>query len=252
MSRPAFLAMMAIIVFVGFTPARAVAHAGAIDIAFYGGFTRGAGKCLRRIAAAGQRCTQQLYQLNRRCLDAEIRGETCDRNQLDLEIDAVFGRALGSIASCTGGQLTEILLIGNTDARNDMREFCRRGEQLMVLAYGPFENGQLTSDADRRCVLRAGELSQKLYRRSLDLKTRALDRLVVRLLTPTQKRKLLNDIRQHVGVTRNHVATALAAECPQFEALYGKTPSDFAAAVDATADCAIGFLYVQNAMLCLQ
>jgi len=244
---------MAIVAWVALVaPSMAAAHAGAIDIAFYGGFTRGAAKCLRRVAAAGQRCTQQIYALNRRCLDVEIRGGTCDRNRLDADLDAVFGAALGSIAACSGGQLTEILLIGNTDARNDMREFCRRGEQLMALAYGPFESGQLTSDADRQCVLRTAELAQKLYRRALDLKTRALDRLVVRLLTPTQKRKLLNDIGQHVGVTRQHVTAALTAECPQFETLYGRTPSDFAASVDAVANCAISFLYVQNAYLCFQ
>ena len=231
-------------------PAGAFGHGIAVDIAFYGGFTKGATQCLRRVTIEGRRCARRTYSLHRKCADQQLQGETCDLVHRDAELDAAMGQALNSIDSnCTGGQLTEIGLITGSDARNDMRQFCLRAEDVISFAYGPVQS--MTPDQPRsRCAMMAGELAAKLFGRTLEMKGQAFDRMAVRLLTPSQKRKMLSNIGGHIGATRSKLVAKMQPSCPEFQEIYSASVDDFAIFVENYGNCALSFLYVQNAVTC--
>jgi len=226
------------------------AHGGGIPIDFYGGFTRGAVKCLRRITIAGRRCARQTYSLLRNCADQELRGGSCDRSARDAALDAALGAALGSIERhCSGGQLTEVGLITFGDARSDMRQFCLRGEHAARAVYDPVQEVP-ANETQVRCALMAGELTEKVFGRAMSLKSQAIDRIAVRFLTPKQKNKMISGATAHVRVTRAKSVVKLQELCPEIESVYGKSAEAFATAIEGSADCALSFLYVQTAVLC--
>lgn len=231
--------------------ARSVAaHAGGIDIAFYGGFTPGATKCLRRITTAAKRCARRTYSLQRRCTDKELTGQACDRAQRDLDLDAALGQALGAIErSCTGGQLTELGLISFSDARNDLLQFCVRGEDVVSAVYSPLPATD-PSPSQVQCALLTAELSGKIFAQTLQRKGDILDVIAYAILTPKEKRKMLQHAADQMAATTQMVAAKLREQCPEFEVLYGKSLEVFTATIEGFGDCALAFLYAQTAVLC--
>lgn len=233
-------------------PRGAYAHGAPIMIDFYGPFSAGATKCLRRITLEGKRCARETYAAHRRCMDEEIQGRTCDRTQRDIDLDNTMGKALSAVErECTGGQITEVGLITYTDARSDMRQFCLRAQDIAEHTYYPAEN--MPGDPMRiRCALLAAELNEKVFLRTLHLKGQALDRIGVRFLTRTQKLKLLSHAAKRIGITRANAMAKFTAECPDFETIYNRSLGDYTTAVEQSGDCALSFLYVQNVVLCPQ
>ncbi len=226
------------------------AHAGGIDIAFYGGFTPGATKCLRRISTAAKRCAKRTYALQRRCTDKELVGRVCDRAQRDVELDAVLGKALGSIErSCTGGQLTELGLISFSDARNDLLQSCVRGEDVVSAVYSPLSETNPTP-SQVQCALLTAELSAKIFAQTLQRKGDILDLIAYAILTPKEKRKMLQHAADRMAATTRMVEAKLRAECSEFEILYGKSLEVFTSSIEGVGDCALAFLYAQTAVLC--
>jgi len=243
----------AIVACIGLTvPIVALAHGGPVDIAFYGGFTVGAGRCLRTVSTAADRCVLRVLSLHRDCVDAQLRGQTCDPAAIAGQIDAVKVATGGVVfAACTGGQLTELQLVGVSDAQADLLKACDQAEAMSQILYAPLPSPLMGVDAARaQCVRRTALMSAKFLRHLLRLRNAALSRMGVQLLTPSRKNALLKRAARRIDAAWQRVLVDLQHACPDFEAIYGRSLASLEAALEASGSCVLGLTYVQNAFVC--
>ncbi|MGH3055058.1 MAG: DUF4215 domain-containing protein [Gaiellaceae bacterium] len=233
----------------------ASAHGGPPDITFWGPFPSGTAHCLRMMGRKTQRCVDQVIALQQACMDAELAGQGCDEALRDQQISAAKLTARGVItAECTGGQLTELFFINPDDARTDISKTCTdQPNAVMSVAYAPaLGNGSSggVDKATRDCLVQAAACSRKLLRYVVREKTRILDLMASNVIGPSKKTALLQRAVDRIGVARDKLAQRLLNACPNFEAMYGRSPSDVLSTLTPIGNCVVGASYVQTSIAC--
>jgi cysteine-rich repeat protein len=235
--------------------ARAYAHGGPPDITFWGPFPAGTTACLRLMARATQRCVQEAVALQYDCMDAELAGQPCDQATRDQNInDAKLAARSVVTTACTGGQLTELHFIDQDDAKTDISKTCTdQPDAVMSVAYAPASASGASAAMDeqaRDCLAQTAQNSRKLLRYIVRLKTRTLDLMAVNVIGPAKKKALLSTADERIAVALDKLAQRLLQACPNFEALYGRSPADVLAAMARVGDCVVGASYVQTSVAC--
>jgi cysteine-rich repeat protein len=236
-------------------PASAYAHGGPPDITFWGPFPSGTTSCLRLMARATQRCVQEAMTLQHECMDAQLAGQPCDQAARDQNINAAKLAARSIVTTaCTGGQLTELHFIDQDDAKADINKTCTdQPDAVMSVAYAPALAGGASAAMDdqaRDCLVQTAANSRKLLHYIVRLKTRTLDLMAVNVIGPAKKKSLLSRADDHIAVALDKLAQRLVQACPNFEAIYGRSPSDILAAMTRVGDCVVGASYVQTSVAC--
>ncbi len=232
------------------------AHGGPPDITFWGPFPSGTAHCLRMMGRKTQRCVQEVVALEQACMDAELAGQPCDEALRDQQItaDKLTARAVVT-TDCTGGQLTELHFINPDAARTDISKTCTdQPAALMSVAYAPALYGGSSGAMDGQmldCMTQAARVSRTLLRYIVREKTRALDLMAVNIVAPGKKNTLLNRAADRITVARGKLAQRLLEVCPNFEAMYGRPPSDVLSALtNPIGNCVVGTAYVQTSIAC--
>jgi len=256
MAGPRAALMVALVCWLITFGARAFAHGGPPDITFWGPFPSGTTHCLRMMGRASQRCVWQVLALQHECMDAELAGQSCDTARRDQLINAAKLRARGVVdTACTGGQLTELHFINPDDARTDITKTCTdQPSAVMSVAYAPAPAGGSAAaldEAARNCVVQTSAYSRALLRYIVRLKTQTLDLMAVSVIGPAKKTALLKRAADRIAAARAKLASAILQVCPDFEALYGRSPSDALKALNTPiGNCVVGTAYVQTSIAC--
>jgi len=232
------------------------AHGGPPDITFWGPFPSGTAHCLRMMGQATQRCVQRVLALQHECMDAELAGQTCDRTLRDQRVEAEKITARSVVGTeCTGGQLTELHFINPDDARTDITKTCTdQPNAVMSVAYAPAMAGASAAaldDATSRCLMQTSVRSRALLRYIVRLKTRALDLMAVSVIGPAKKNALLKRAADRIVAAQAKLAAEIAPACPDFETLYGRSPSATLKLLNnPIGNCVVGAAYVQTSIAC--
>ena len=124
---------------------------------------------------------------------------------------------------------------------------------VVSVAYAPaFASGSSAGmdEQTRDCVLSTATYSRKLLRHIVRLKTRALDLMAVNVLGPAKKNALLKRAADRITVAREKLAQRILHVCPNFETVYGRSPSDVLRGLTGVGNCVVGASYVQTAVAC--
>lgn len=238
------------------TAGRVSAHGGPPDITFWGPFPSGTTHCLRTMGRKTQRCVQEVLALEQACMDAQLTGQPCDQTLRDQRIAAAKLAARSVVTTdCTGGQLTELHFINPDDARADISKTCTdQPDAVMSVAYAPALASGASAAMDRQtldCLLQASAVSSTLLRYVVREKTRTLDLMAVNVIGPARKTALLKRAADRIAAARAKLAQRLLDTCPNFAAMYGRTPSDvLGGLVNPIGNCVVGAAYVQTSIAC--
>jgi cysteine-rich repeat protein len=220
------------------------------DLAFWGPFGKGTVRCLRKISYGARRCFEEVLAVQSECRGRRLAGQPCDDAGREALIAAAHARAAGVVTdSCSGGQLTELRYAGFGDAQADILNTCvLQTEAVLSLLYPINASG--TDPTVRQCVLVAAGLGRKLARHALVDASRAFDRIAARIIGPSVKFALVNASQARAQRAKQGCAARLLAECPQFEAIYGRTTADWAEALVRRNECTMLATYYQTSISC--
>jgi cysteine-rich repeat protein len=237
-------------------PTPLYAHGGPPDITFWGPFPSGTAHCLRMIGRASQRCVRQVLALQHECMDAELAGQSCDPTLRDQRIAAerVAARSVVS-TDCTGGQLTELHFIDPDDARADITKTCTdQPNAFMSVAYAPAIASGSAAGLDegaKNCIRQTSARSRALLRYIVRLKTKTLNLMAVNVIGPAKKNALLKRAADRIAAAQAKLAGQILETCPNFEVLYGRSPSAALTAFNnPIGNCVVGAAYVQTSIAC--
>lgn len=235
---------------------QAGAHGDPVPLDFWGGFSPRTALCQRRIGRAVSRCVLEAWQVRRACRDADLAGSGCDEDEADRLVQAAQIRALSSIpeAVCRDTQASILGFLGVDEARTDIARTCRQIVPVIESGvYSPLANGiPEPSDSQRRCMAFTAAASTRLLAAANRGQTGALDRIARHRLSPSDKDGLVDRARSRTESTISRLARYVERVCGPggFEALYGRSPETFLAALTGQADCLAGGTYAQAELVC--
>lgn len=245
-----------VVALLGWPASSSYAHGGPPDITFWGPFPSGTAHCLRMMGRKTQRCVQEVIGLEQACMDAELAGQPCDETLRDQQIAAAKLTARAVVTTdCTGGQLTELHFINPDDARTDISKTCTdQPAALMSVVYAPTLYGGSSGALDAQnvdCLAQTAAVSRTLLRYIVREKTRTLDLMAVNVIAPGKKNALLKRAADRITVARGKLVQQLVELCPNFETMYGRSPSDILSALtNPIGNCVVGSAYVQTSIAC--
>jgi cysteine-rich repeat protein len=229
-----------------------LAHTQPVPIELWGPFLPGARTCLRSISRAAHTCFDTVVSLEQRCNDALVRGESCDRDAVDADVDAAANATrvvLGD--ACTIGQLTELGYIGFFDAQSDLSSACLTQSRAAIEAtYVPAAGGTPTTAA-AECMVASAAYSRRVMRFILERETPVMERIATRLFSADEKKESILQIERELSATRPRWVTGLLQACPQFAMVYGRSPDAFLRTIKQRTDCVLSLTYVHSAVSCL-
>ncbi len=239
-------------------PSLATAHSGQPpDISSWGGFDPTTVRCQQVIGSALQRCFERVLVAQRRCMDEQLAGQTCDESTRDSRIRRAEQAGQDQLAeACTDLQLQQLHFIGLDDAKSDLTRACGdQADAAISLLYGPAVATGSAAGVDEpmsQCLRQTAALSTKLLRFALKLKSRTLDHMARRDLTANQKQALMERVHRRVTSLRVQIADLIAAACPSFSNTYQTGTAGFLDLLEPRGDCLVGSGYVQSAVTCPQ
>jgi cysteine-rich repeat protein len=231
------------------------AHQAPIPIAVWGGFVPPDVRCQRVISRTAAQCASTAWAASDACFQAQLNGNACDTRATQAAIDAAHGAALTVVEKACGQ--VDVASLGYStmvDVDIDVDVFCQELQDAMVSAvYGPaLRRGPLHAvDATTRACLNATtESSERLLQLAFRMRRRVLDRIANVRVGPSVKFALIKRSTMNIQRAQGLLQTRLAAACPDFAAVYGRSPAVFLTLVAQRADCLSGRTYVQDYVVC--
>lgn len=230
----------------------ALAHNQPVPIDVWGPFLPGAQACLRSISQAAHTCFDTVVSVEQRCNDALVRGEPCDRFAVDAVVDEATNAMRVTLANaCAVGQLTELNYIGFFDARSDLSSAClTQGRAAIAATYAPARTGTPEAPAVE-CMVASAAYSRKVMRFILERETPVMERIATRLFTADEKKEDILHVERELSATRPRWVAGLLEVCPQFAAVYGRSPDSFLRTIKQRTDCVLSLTYIHSAVSCL-
>ncbi|MFQ5667437.1 MAG: hypothetical protein ACE5I7_13555 [Candidatus Binatia bacterium] len=225
------------------------------DIAFWGPFDTSTARCQRALSRAVQGCFEHALVAQRHCLNDRMTTGQCDESARDSRVAAAKQAAQSQLeANCTESQLLQLRFGGRDDAKSDLARACAdQATAAVSVIYGPVAASGSVATIDEamgRCVRQTSALGARLLRFVLRLRSRALDRIASRTLTPAERQALLSRVNQRIATARQKVEHLIAGVCPAFNAVYGRDAASFMDVLAPRGDCVVGAGYVQSAITC--
>ena len=228
------------------------AHADPQPLALWGPFLPGTQTCLRRISSATHACFDRVVGLEQACRDAQARGEACDETALEAALSAADSGLRATLAdACEEGQLTELSYIGLFDAGLDLNLGCiGEGRNAAAAIYAPARAGAVSSDA-ARCLAATAAYGRKVMRFALERQVPINERMATRLIDGEEKRAAVLRVARELSADLARWSSGLLAVCPDFEAVYGRSPESVLRTLKQRVDCVLSRTYVHDALICL-
>jgi cysteine-rich repeat protein len=207
--------------------------------------------CLRLISRAAQACFDTVVDLELRCQAALARGETCDRDQIDREVEAAARPMQNTLTSaCMEGQLTEVGYFGFFDATADLRNACIfQARAAVAAAYAPLRAGPVPAAAVE-CMVASAAYSRKLMRFAVQRQAPVMERMGTLVFEEGEKTEIVRQLGMELAATRARWIEGLLATCPQAPEVYGRSADSFVRTMRQVADCVLSKTYVNNAVIC--
>lgn len=233
-------------------PTAAMAHTQPRPIEQWGPFLPDTVPCLRLMSRATHACFDTVLAAEERCRDAEIRGETCDRTEVDAEVEAATRAMRNTLtSSCLDGQLTELGYFGFFDAEADIFNACLIQARAAVSAtYAPALAG-VPSAAEAECMVASAAYGRKVMTFILQRETPVMERIATRLFTGDEKRESARQVEIELSATRPRWITGITEVCPDFAAVYGRSADSFLRTLKQRTDCVLSKTYVNTSFNCL-
>jgi cysteine-rich repeat protein len=239
-------------------PATLCAHGAPPDIGFWGPFPRRTLHCLRMLGRATKRCFLQVLSIERRCRDGALSGMPCDPVQRSEQIQDARQLAQNEVQrACLGGQLTELNFSSFDDAFNDVARGCiDQAAAAISVLYRPAlatDTAAAAAGSATRCMVETSARAAKVLRQATRLRSRALELIAVDplpLLKRSEKLSLLQRAADRVTAARQRAAARIAAVCPAFAAVYGRSIDEVLGLLVPVGDCVVGSVYVQLTVAC--
>jgi cysteine-rich repeat protein len=233
-------------------PGRAWAHAQAPAIEQWGPFLPGTQTCLRRISAGAHACFDTALEVAQHCRDAQARGEVCDEAATEAAIGAAESALRATLVdACDAGQLTELSYIGVFDAGADLSRACvGQSADAIAAIYAPARQGAVPA-ATASCMAATAAYGRKVMWFALQREAPVMERIATRLFTPEEKLAAILQVGRELSADRARWSAGLLKACPEFEAVYGRTPDGFLRTLKQRVDCVLSLTYVHSAISCL-
>jgi cysteine-rich repeat protein len=230
----------------------AQAHMSAKPIELWGPFLPDTVTCLRRMSRATHACFATVLDLEIRCRDALLRGEGCDREQLENAADdATRAVRMAVVEACTEGQLTEIGYFGFADVDNDLSNACVTQTRAAVEATYVPAAASGVSQATAACLTASSAYGNKVMLAALERQTPVMERMTARLFAPEDKSEAVRRMRLELSDTRQRWIAGLLEVCPSFADIYGRSAESFLRTLGQRVDCVLSKTYVNSAVTCL-
>ena len=231
--------------------AAADAHMAATAIEEWGPFLPESVTCLRLMSRAVHTCFGTALAAEAACRDAQVRGAGCDTEQVENEVEAAaLAARIAVTEACTEGQLTEIGYFGFADANGDLLNACvTQARATVSAAYAPAGSG-MSSPAALACMTASSDYAAKVVRLTLEQQAPVFERMTVRLFDGPAKTEMVRQMRLALSATRQLWVAGLLERCPDFAAIYGRTPESFLRTLTQRTDCVLSKTYVNSAVSC--
>ena len=209
--------------------------------------------CLRIMSRATHVCFDAVLAAEQVCREARTRGQECDmqswsrrptRRQIDMR------RTLAQ--ACTEGQLTEVGYIGFFDAEADLFNACVIQARAAVTAtYAPALGG-VAPPAVADCLTATAGYARRVMRFAIDQQTPVIERFATRMYpNPEDKLEVVRRLQTAFTGVRPRWVEGLLAVCPDFAAIYGRTPDSYLRTLKQRTDCVLSKTYVNTAVSCM-
>lgn len=232
------------------------AHRAGIPLALWGDFGSAA-LCQREIGFVTARCAAAAWQARRKCLETQLAGEGCDTAATDATVAQVHADTLDFLDSeCGPDDWQPLNFLLGLELDNDIDTACLAAEVALVSGvFGPAQRPATSGPLDATtltCTRSTARAATTLVRYAFDVWRRALDRIAVKSVPPTQKQALVDRARASIGQAQASLAQSLRADCSDadFAQIYGRSATAWLADIAKRADCLAGAGYVQSAVLC--
>jgi cysteine-rich repeat protein len=224
----------------------------ATPIERWGPFLPDSVTCLRLMGRATQACFATVVGIEQRCRDALLRGDPCDRGQVDAAVDAAAqAMRVAVTTACAEGQLTEIGYFGFFDANADLTNACVAQATAAVTAtYAPAATGAPSATA-AACMTASAAYAAKAMTFTLQRETPVMERMATRLFEPAEKTEFVRQLGIELSATRERWIAGLLEACPHFASVYGRSAESFLRTLRQRTDCVLSKNYVNSAVICL-
>lgn len=220
------------------------------DLSFWGPFSRGTARCLRRISYATRVCFEEVLAVQSECIERRLSGLQCDDQARQALVDAALERARGVVApTCTGGQLTELRYAGFDDARTDISNACLHETDAVLSLLYPI-NVTGSDPSQRQCLIDNAAVGRKVVRHVLTARSDTFDRIAARVPLPSVKLALVDAVNARAARAKQQCAAQLESNCPSFASIYGRTPAAWVDAAVRRTECAMLATYYQAIISC--
>ncbi len=234
----------------------AAAHRAGIPLEFWGNFETAA-LCQRKIGFVTARCAATTWQARRRCLDAQLSGESCDSSTTDSTVAQAHADSLDFLDSeCGPDDWQPLNFLLGLELDNDIDTACYAAEMALTSGvYGPAQRLATTGPLDATtltCTRSAARAATKLVRYAFDRWRKVFDRIAVKNLLRAEKLALVAQAQVEISRAQGSLEQAIRADCSDadFTQLYGRSAMALFADIAKRADCLVGAGYVQSAVVC--
>jgi cysteine-rich repeat protein len=234
-------------------PASAPAHTQPRPIEQWGPFVPEIVTCLQLMTRATHVCFDKVLAVENRCRDQEVRGETCDRDAVEDEVEAATNEMRRELtSSCLDGQLTELGYFGFFDTEADLFNACLIQSRAAVEAtYAPALAGP-PSAAEADCMAASADYGRKVMSYILQRVIPVQERIATIPFKEDEKKAFVLHVEMELSATRQqHWIAGLSAACPDFAAVYGRSADSFLRTLKQRTDCVLSKTYVNTSFNCL-
>lgn len=248
---PRRAAIAGAILFAALGRSAALAHMQATPIELWGPFLPETVPCVRLVSRATHACFDTVFDLELRCQAALARGESCDRDQVDAQVEAAARLMQNTLTTaCLEGQLTEIGYFGFFDAAADLRNACvLQARAAIAAAYAPMRAAP-ASPAAVECMTASAAYGRKITRFAIERASPVMERMATLVFEDGEKTEIIRQLGMELAAARARWIDGLLATCPQFADIYGRSADSFVRTVKQCADCVLSKTYVNNAVSC--
>lgn len=248
-----FLALVTIAIVL--TGKVAYTHGGRVSLFFWGTFPKAAFDCQRAIASSVNQCALAVVAVRTACRNAELAGESCDRNAVQNHVNDIRRAALDQIdRRCTDRQSAQLGFLGVIEIQSDVSNACSRTDIVLSQLLYPTPAAEIREMIlpVANCQRSTAMLTARLLRHANRVWELTLNRIARRNFPVSRSLASIDVARRRVDRAVHRLLPILQRDCSEedFVAAYGRLASSVLTDIAHEAECLAGAAFVQDRVHC--
>lgn len=233
----------------------AFGHGGRVSLFFWGTFPKAAFDCQRVIADSINQCAVAVLALRTACHNAEVSGDSCDRDALQNQVNDIRRNALDRIdRSCTDRQSAQLGFLGVIEVQSDVSTACTRADTQLSQTLYPTANavGGGGASPAASCQRSTALVTGRLLRHANRVWQLTFNRIARRNFPVSRSLASVDVARRRVAHGVERLVPVLSRSCApeDFLATYGRSAHDVLTEIAYQSECLAGAAFVQDRVHC--